>query len=116
MALKLVEERVYDEQEQVAAERASYGESGPILDSLGNDALEDEVDRGRKKGKEEALELQREARGGETPSQAPPRIVEKKTFFSIFFFFLFLIFFFFLKTERPRDSGASPGRSFLEKV
>ena len=32
------------------------------------------------------------------------------------FFLLFLFFFLFLKTERPRDSAASPGRSFLEKV
>ena len=40
--------RVYDEEEQVAAERASNGESGPILDALGNDALKNKVDHARK--------------------------------------------------------------------
>ena len=39
-------------------------------------------------------------------------VLDSKNFEPDFFSF----FFFFLKTERPRDGGASPGRSFLEKV
>ena len=72
---ELVEKRVYEEQEQAEVERAYKGEAGPVLDFLGNGAVENKVDRTRKDGKNEALELSLAARGGETPSQPTPRNV-----------------------------------------
>ena len=45
---ELVEERVDDEEKQVATERASDGETGSVLDSLGDGALKNKVDHARK--------------------------------------------------------------------